>query len=774
MKSKSAILVLALLTLFLFNANADLKFESLDLNQDNKLLFTAQATAPVYGSYNSSFEGKLDTKFLRHLTWFPESISYLSSSNQLQIQNRFGVFRTKVSGGDVSPVAGLSSFLNGGEVGIGKLGPVQASPDGRFVSYIRPTSSARGDLILYDIQERKDYVISTATELTLSTLPVRWASDSSICVYQKNGRLHYFSLNQAQAGKMPDEKLRSIGPGTIASVTFGFNNELIYVSGKLVYEIRAGELFTRSFYQDFLKPGKIIGRLPQGFDAIFDRFWVAPSGRMLLLDKGGNNIFLYLLGIDDYDREAKAVELPYLLLPRYMELKQVLWSNDDRITLLTSNRTGPILRSIFYRLDTSNVSRASRFVVLESPASSKLVSNGTLTQVLLVTPTGVQVRNYHDWALLREIRHPEPLHAIWVEANDFVIAGRWYTELVRLPAAVADSLYRQFLFFSQAEAQGFDKETGLPVIKSKDQVRTNDEGKWLSREPYLVNEAVSANQSYRVYLETLYSGPYVNLVMVRKTQDLGTFQLFDPPKTTFEELLAGAGSEPVNFEHFQHGNRLRRRSVSLTFNAIDSADGLGQILATLDSYNVKATFFVSGEFIRRFPGASREIAEAGHEIGNLFYQYFNMSDPRYQISADFIKQGLARNEDDFNEATGQELTLLWRTPYYIVNDMILKAGRELNYTMVGKDVDSLDSVTRFQGIGLNQLYQDAASLVEFVIKQKKPGSVIAMTVGRPGFDENIANGRDDYLFQKLDVLINGLLQRGYEIVPVSALIEQAR
>jgi len=34
--------------------------------------------------------------------------------------------------------------------------------------------------------------------------------------------------------------------------------------------------------------------------------------------------------------------------------------------------------------------------------------------------------------------------------------------------------------------------------------------------------------------------------------------------------------------------------------------------------------------------------------------------------------------------------------------------------------------------------------------------------------------RDDYLFQKLDLIINQLIRLGYDIVPVSTLIEDDR
>jgi hypothetical protein len=54
-----------------------------------------------------------------------------------------------------------------------------------------------------------------------------------------------------------------------------------------------------------------------------------------------------------------------------------------------------------------------------------------------------------------------------------------------------------------------------------------------------------------------------------------------------------------------------------------------------------------------------------------------------------------------------------------------------------------------------------------VVKQKKPGSIVPVLVGRPDGE------RDDYFFHKLDLLIDALIKRGYYIVPVSVLIEHA-
>jgi peptidoglycan/xylan/chitin deacetylase (PgdA/CDA1 family) len=254
--------------------------------------------------------------------------------------------------------------------------------------------------------------------------------------------------------------------------------------------------------------------------------------------------------------------------------------------------------------------------------------------------------------------------------------------------------------------------------------------------------------------------------MVRDVKGLVTTPLFPPETATYEAFPAKA--EPVDFGNFTHGSRIRRREVSLAFNAIDSAEGLPSILNTLSAYKLRATFFVNGEFIRRFPDAVREIADSGHEVGSLFSAHFTMTDSRFTVDKDFVKAGLARNEDDYFAASGRELSLLWHAPYYIVNSEIVSAAAEMNYRYVGRDIDSYDWVTATEANKTKKTYLSASQLVERILSLKKPGSIIPLQVGMG------AGGREDYLFQKLDLLVNELARLGYDIVPVSTLIENAR
>jgi peptidoglycan/xylan/chitin deacetylase (PgdA/CDA1 family) len=281
-----------------------------------------------------------------------------------------------------------------------------------------------------------------------------------------------------------------------------------------------------------------------------------------------------------------------------------------------------------------------------------------------------------------------------------------------------------------------------------------------------VRQKSLASESYRVYLEPSTRGGYENLLFVRDAKGYGTTPLFPSESTAYEAFPAA--EEPVDFGNVAHGSRIRRREVSLLFNAIDSVEGLTEVLNTLSAYGLRCTFFVNGEFIRRNPDAVREIADSGHEVGSLFHVHFNMTDSRFTVDAEFVKAGLARNEDDYFAATGRELSLLWHAPYYIVNSEIISAAAEMNYLYAGRDLDTSDWVARTESNEAKGIYFGAADLVEKLIAEKKPGSIIPVQIG-------VGEGnRGDYLFQKLDLVVNELARLGYEIVPVSTLVEHAR
>ncbi len=743
----------------------EVTFSGLDLNAQNRLLFKAFVDVPGYGDYSTLLSADLSADTMQQLTYFPENVSLLRNSGSLQIQNRFGVFRSGVDMTSMTVISRFPAFVNGKQIQTGKIFPLSASPDGRYLLYVSGDSPAYGTLQLYDVVAEKETRISGGMELSTDGPSALWSPDSQFFIYSKSGQLFYFSVEQYRDDRLLSEKFRMIGPGRITNVKWGRDDQLFYIRGSLVYKILSAEFFTRSLYQDLLKIGRIIGKIPFVYDANFDDFWISPDGSKMILSKGGRNIFLYFLQVDDFRSTGETVSLPYLLLPHNSVIKELFWSRNDLLTILTGSIFEGRNAASLFRLDLSKEQEEYAFTELSGTRVRDIAVSPDEYRIAVLDGDNVIIRDYFTWEKETSYSHTGPLHVLWKDSSTVVVSGSYLTETIN-----TDSGRRDLVCLSQVTDYGFSASDGSVQAKSSGNAYqyTNDGG-W--RSVAALNTAASSVSSgtYRVYLEQLSSGSYKNMVMVRKTKDIGTEALFPVPERKYEAFPDR--EETVDTSNFTHGSRIRRREVSLVFNAIDTVEGLTQILTTLSDYGIKTTFFVNGDFIQRNPGAVKEIADSGHEIGSLFHTYFNMADSRFKINEEYIKQGLGRNEDEYFEVTGKELSLLWHAPYYFTNSLIISASNAVNYSYIGRDVDSLDWVPKRGESGISRLYLPAADLVERIIDKKKPGSIISMRVGMPE-DGGNSGGRDDYLFAKLDLLINELIARGYRIVPVSALMDR--
>lgn len=752
---------IALLFIVAAAASAQVSFSGLDVSDDNQLLFSASATSPRLGSYVTLLSAQIDAEGrpVEQLTVFPEQITYLAQSGRVQIQNRFGLFRSTDGLGDFVPVDGYPRFVDGDPIAEGKLIPIMASPDGRYLVQLEPTGVGYGELVLVEPATGSRTTVARDVEITLSGPRASWSPDSAFFVYEKQGGVYYYSLEQLSNGRLLDEGFRRIGNGTLASVTWAQDSSLYYIQGQLVYRILGVEFFTRSLYADLLRIGTIVGKLPFAFDPSFDTFWIAPDVQKILLNKGGRNLFLLFLRAEDYTDTGQGLGLPSLLLPRNTRVQDVLWSATDKLTVLTSSILSGDRSSSVYRLDLGAAADVYSFTLAETGPIREVVISPDEESVAVLYGDRVSVKSNSAWVELASYTIREPVHAIWVGDAQLLIAGR---RLIEVADTQTDQ--RTVLAIAQADGYGFDDE-GQLIVSAEERWFARADSRWTELESATPREPRVASGDYRVYLEAVSAGAYGNVVMIRRATGTGTQPLFVGPRVSYEPFPAE--DDELDLDYFTNGSRIRRREVALVFNAIDSVDGLTEILTTLGDYGIRATFFVNGEFIRRHPSAVREIANSGHEVGSLFYVYFDMTDRRYQITEEFIVQGLTRNEDDYYDTTGRELSLLWHAPYYFVSDEIVAAGKAADYTYIGRDVDSLDWVPRRTDSGVSALYMPAAQLIERIVEQKKPGSIISMTVGTP------VGGRGDYLFHRLDVLVNALIDRGYEMVPVSTLIERA-
>jgi hypothetical protein len=191
---------------------------------------------------------------------------------------------------------------------------------------------------------------------------------------------------------------------------------------------------------------------------------------------------------------------------------------------------------------------------------------------------------------------------------------------------------------------------------------------------------------------------------------------------------------------------------------------LTRILSVLKEYDVPATFFVNGEFVRRYPSETKQVAASGYECASLFFTNADLTGKGFVVDADFIRRGLARNEDEFYAATGKELSLFWHAPFYRVSADMKKAANASGYRYVDCGKWSLDTQTFEEALRRNEHYLTASEIISYYAANAHDMTIIPVITG-------ISKGsRSDYLYDKLDLLITALWDAGYEIVPIRLFI----
>ena len=720
-----------------------ISFSSPDISEDSRLLFNVDFENVK--SHSVLFLSDLDTATIRQLTAFPEHMDLLDNNRVLQVRNASGVLRIPVRGG--LPQGGFD--LLSGSLPPADTGHMAVSPNGRWMLRMARETHAWGSLVLEDVLSGESVLVSSRVEMPEKDFPASWSNDSGIFVYSKGGRLYYYSVNRNMPGSSSilDERFRVIGEGTINSINWDSKGDLYYLRSSSVYRLRTNELYTRTFYTDILERGTLAGRLPFGFNPHFDKFWIAPDADSLLLLKGGNEVFYYPL--DSIEGNALISGLPYMVLNRNYININVLWSKSSGITLLASLRQNGDMVQQAWRLNPGN----ETFFVQLSPVqgdNASLSPDGSL--VLFWGENGIHVFDYAEWRHLTVISSRPAYSCLWLDNNEVITGDSGRIErVVFVPGSNARIISRELICLSSTSNFGFETITSHnnAVISSNILAQcsgtwffTDGRSAWTETANPDIKPASLFSDRYRVYIEHQSLGPFDNILMLRNYSSVGTFPIFPV-------IGLSLRSGPMD--------------ISLVFDLYDDNKGLVEVLEALERRNLKATFFLGGEFIRNFPAASRDIAGAGHEAASLFFSSIEFSDPRFLFDNDFIMRGLARNEDEFFNATGRELALFWHPPWYNISGAANDAAAAAGYETVDRDIDPLDWVSHEDIRSYGLPYYSAADMIDRIMDMIRPGMVIPVRLGLN------TGGRTDYLFQRINVLLDALEREGYRIVPVSGL-----
>lgn len=182
--------------------------------------------------------------------------------------------------------------------------------------------------------------------------------------------------------------------------------------------------------------------------------------------------------------------------------------------------------------------------------------------------------------------------------------------------------------------------------------------------------------------------------------------------------------------------------VALTINCAWNVEDIDLILDVLSKNQVKATFFIVGDWASKFPDAVKKISDSGNEVANHSESHAHVNNLNYEKNVEQI----IKCSDRINKITGKPTTL-YRGPYGEYNNTVIKAAEDNKHTMIQWNIDSLD----YKGLTGEQMW-------ERIEPKLAKGSIILMHNGT----ENTA--------LSLDSIINNIKEKGYDLVTVSELI----
>lgn len=181
---------------------------------------------------------------------------------------------------------------------------------------------------------------------------------------------------------------------------------------------------------------------------------------------------------------------------------------------------------------------------------------------------------------------------------------------------------------------------------------------------------------------------------------------------------------------------------SLSFDAAWGNEDTQDLIDILASYDIKATFFVVGDWVDKYPESVKALYDAGHEIMNHSDSHPYMT----QLSASEMLEEISVCNDKIEAITGEK-PILFRPPYGDYNDLLVSTLRDNGMYAIQWNIDSLD-------------WKDPtpAEMQERIMEKIVPGSILLF--------HNAAVNTPDALPGIIEALIN----EGYSFEKISDLI----
>lgn len=179
--------------------------------------------------------------------------------------------------------------------------------------------------------------------------------------------------------------------------------------------------------------------------------------------------------------------------------------------------------------------------------------------------------------------------------------------------------------------------------------------------------------------------------------------------------------------------------IALTFD-----DGPGKhtqrILMQLKQYESRATFFMLGRNVKKYPETVKQMKEIGCELGNHSMNHANL----LKLDATGVQYEVTATDAELTPIVGHGATV-FRPPYGNVNDIV---HQNVSVPMIMWSVDTTDWQRK-----------DVAQITEYVLNTVKDGDIVLM------------HDIHEFSAEAAIQLIPALIEKGYQLVTVSEMAE---
>lgn len=214
----------------------------------------------------------------------------------------------------------------------------------------------------------------------------------------------------------------------------------------------------------------------------------------------------------------------------------------------------------------------------------------------------------------------------------------------------------------------------------------------------------------------------------------------------FITMLMVINIQANNRSSIIYSGKSNDNSIALTFD--DGPDPVNtiKVLDTLKKYDIKATFFLVGQNVKRYPNIVKRIYDEGHTIGNHSYTHGRF----YKGDKGIISKEIIQTQNVIEEVIGLK-PVFFRPPYGAVSKNLIDVCKENNLEVVNWNVDTEDWKKTIK----------ASDLINQIKNINKSNRIILMHT----------MAHLNKTSEALEPIIISLVQRGFKLKTLNEILE---